>query len=86
MNNTANNIIDSELISKSTKENEPFFKIISTLLKISIMLSALALMLFAVIVYSTLDPVVYTIVFDSSVVLLCLSGLIAFLCPISLYR
>ena len=82
----ANQIIERELISKSAKENEPFFGRIAVLRNISIVLATLALMLLAVIVYTDLSESVSDAILYVSVVILCGSGLIAGLCPIFLFN
>jgi uncharacterized membrane protein YidH (DUF202 family) len=86
LSNIANRVIEKELINKSNQENEPFYKLISTLLKVSIVLSGLALMLMAIIVYSDIDEAISDIIFYFSVILLCFSGVIACVCPIVIYK
>jgi hypothetical protein len=58
----------------------------SRLLKISIVLSALALILMAVITYATIENSICAITLYVSVVLLGSSSLVAAFCPIFLYK
>ena len=53
--NIANKIIDYQLYEKAQKETEPFFNIISFMLKLSIGLSIFTFTILSVIVYWDID-------------------------------
>lgn len=56
------------------------------MLKVSIFISTLALFVMAIVVYTSIEGDSGDIAFEVAGALLCISGLIACLCPIVLYR
>ena len=74
------------MILKTKKENEPFFGVISTLLKVSIVIAILTFFLLATIVFFELESNTADIILILAGVMLASASMIAVVCPIVLYN
>jgi hypothetical protein len=74
------------VILKTKKENEPFFGVISTLLKVSIVIAILTFFLLATIVFFELESNTADIILILAGVMLASASMIAVVCPIVLYN
>lgn len=81
-----NKIVEDEVIKKTKKENESFFGIISTLLKISIVIAIMTFFLMASIVFWNLEESIQSTILMSAGILLASASMIAVVCPIVIYN